>query len=92
MILNRISECLAQCVMFDASQGTDRLWMISLSHLQDDPHYTWVTPPFAPMITYVCSRVENVTDQNRRFENSLLDDSYALVDTLYVIRRSDKTI
>ena len=25
MILNRIRDCLAQCVMFDASQGTDRL-------------------------------------------------------------------
>ena len=33
------------------------------------------------MITYVCSCVENVTDQIRRFENSLLGDSYALVTT-----------
>ena len=82
----------SRCVTFDSSEGTARLSMNPLSHFEDDPHYALVTPPFAPMITYVRSCVENVTDKIRRFQNSLLGDSYALVDTLYVIRRSDKTI
>ena len=82
----------SRCVTFDSSEGTARLSMIPLSHFEDDPHYARVTPPFAPMITYVRSYVVNVTDEIRRFESSLLGDNYALVDTLYMIRRSDKTI
>ena len=82
----------SRCVSFDSSEGTVRLSMIPLSHFEDNPHYGRVTPPFAPMmITYVRSCVENVTDKIRRF-GSYYGDNYALVDTLYMIRRSDKTI
>ena len=55
----------SRCVTFDSSEGTAPLSMISLSHFEDDPHYTRVTPPLAPMITYVCSCVEN--GQNSTF-------------------------
>ena len=83
---------MTQCVTFDSPEGTARLSMIPLSHFEDDPHYARVTPPFAPMITYVRSCVVNVTDKIRRFESSLLGDNYAFVDTLYMILRSNKTI
>ena len=82
----------SRCVTFDSLEGIVRLSMIPLSHFEDDPHYARVTPPFAPMITYVRSCVENVKDKIRCFESSLLGDNYALVDTLYMIRRLDKTI